>query len=397
VIETDRRARTITVHLIRPDGNFLHKLTVPFAYVVPADTPVRHTGDHLPPGTGPYRVADWDTKRGGTLVRNPYFRSWSPDARPAGFADRIELRNRPKEGVEAQIRDVRRGRADLAVIANPYRSALGPERLAALAASAPGQLHSSPQPTTEWMFLNVRRRPFDDPRVRRALNFATDRARIVELTGGPEVAVPTCQIVPTAFPGHEPYCPYTADPTAGGGWTAPDVARARRLVKQSGRAGERVVVHVPRFQHAVGRYFTGLLEYLGFRASLRERELLAYFPSIEDPRSRAQMGFVGWAADYGSPATFLQGLFTCPSHGGGSKPNASRICDRRLDRQIARALAAPVADSPGAWAVADRRVTKLALTVAMTNHRAVVFVSKRVGNVQHHTQWVTLLDQMWVR
>jgi hypothetical protein len=27
----------------------------------------------------------------------------------------------------------------------------------------------------------------------------------------------------------------------------------------------------------------------------------------------------------------------------------------------------------------------------------VVFVSKRVGNVQHHAQWFTLLDELWVR
>jgi hypothetical protein len=33
----------------------------------------------------------------------------------------------------------------------------------------------------------------------------------------------------------------------------------------------------------------------------------------------------------------------------------------------------------------------------MTNHRGVVFVSKRVGNVQSHLLWFTLLDQLWVR
>ena len=37
-IETDERARTITIHLTRPDGEFLHKLAIQFAYVVPADS-----------------------------------------------------------------------------------------------------------------------------------------------------------------------------------------------------------------------------------------------------------------------------------------------------------------------------------------------------------------------
>jgi hypothetical protein len=33
----------------------------------------------------------------------------------------------------------------------------------------------------------------------------------------------------------------------------------------------------------------------------------------------------------------------------------------------------------------------------MYNLRAVAFVSDRVGNFQYHSQWYTLLDQLWVR
>ena len=39
----------------------------------------------------------------------------------------------------------------------------------------------------------------------------------------------------------------------------------------------------------------------------------------------------------------------------------------------------------------------LAAAVPLTTRRSVVLVSKRVGNVQTHGQWFTLLDQMWVR
>jgi peptide/nickel transport system substrate-binding protein len=396
-IETDRRARTITVHLTRPDGDFLHKLTVPFAFVVPADTPARAAGDHPPPGTGPYRVAMWDQERGaGTFVRNPYFRSWSPEARPDGFADRIEVRQDSRP-VKAQIEDVQRGRADWFQIADAFGSLLGPQRLAGLSTRAAGKLHSDPQPTTAWMFLNVRRRPFDSLRVRRAVNLAADRARLVALSGGPETAIATCQMIPTAFPGHVPYCPYTAAPTVGGGWTAPDFARARRLVSESGRTGERVVVRVPSFRRAIGRYFVELLDDLGFRASLRVQELSPYFASVQDPRSRAQIGFVGWAMDYASPSDLLRLNFSCPSGSGPIEQNQSRICDPTITRLVKRARAAPMAESARGWAAVDRRVTDLAAVVSMTNLRSVVLVSKRVGNVQHQLQWSTLLDQMWVR
>jgi len=77
--------------------------------------------------------------------------------------------------------------------------------------------------------------------------------------------------------------------------------------------------------------------------------------------------------------------------------NVGRLCDRTLERRIARARTLPPADAAAAWAAADRRLTQLAAAVPMTNRRAVVLVSRRVGNVQHHAQWFTLLDQLWVR
>ena len=107
-IETDEGARTITIHLARADSDFLHKLTSPLAYVVPADSPVGAAGRGLPPGTGPYRVAAWDMRSGGRLVRNPYFRPRPAQSRPAGFADRIEIRFDPDVDIEAAIAEVAR-------------------------------------------------------------------------------------------------------------------------------------------------------------------------------------------------------------------------------------------------------------------------------------------------
>jgi peptide/nickel transport system substrate-binding protein len=147
-VETDPRARTITIHLTRPDADFLHKLTHPFAYVVPSNTPVHLTGDHAPPGTGPYRFATWNANRGGTLVRNPYFRSRASQARPAGFADRIEVRVRRERDIEKQVADVQRGTADVAVLADPGNSIIEPERLGQVSARSPGQVHSVPVPGT---------------------------------------------------------------------------------------------------------------------------------------------------------------------------------------------------------------------------------------------------------
>jgi peptide/nickel transport system substrate-binding protein len=390
-IESDAHARTITIHLTAPDPEFLHKLTLPFAYVVPTGTPA-HADDpgFTPPGTGPYRTVRWDVRRGGVLVRNPHFRPSA--ARPAGFADRIEIKRTPLGRVETHTAAIERGSADLTWLVDfPLRDVFRD-----LLARAPGQLHSLAAPGPYWMFLNVRRPPFDDIGVRQAVNFAVDRAKLVELYGGPGAAAPACQIVSPAFPGYLPHCPYTADPSRGGGWTAPDLEHARRLVAASGRAGARVTVHVgvPESRRA-GPYFVSLLRKLGFHARLHVFPSgVDYYAEIQQPGSRKQMGVFGWAPDYMSASTVLAPTFGCTARGDPKLNNVSHVCDARLDAAIDRARAA---DAPAAWAAVDRRVVDLAATVPYVTPRFTIFVSKRVGNVNFHPMYQTLLDQIWVR
>ena len=327
------------------------------------------------------------------MVRNRYFRSTPARSRGAGFADRIEIRAHvnTRTSAERQIAAVQRGTADVTVVANPYNTHVSPDRLRALFASSPGQMHSAPSPVEDWMFLNVLRRPFDDPGVRRAVNFAIDRTRVVALEGGPEVARAACQFVPTGFPGHRPYCPYTAGRTVSGVWSAPDVAQARRLVAASGRIGERVVVKVPDYKVGVGHYYVGVLNALGFSATLRVGE------DVYKLSTHSQTGSVEWGPDYLAPSTFIEPNFKCGRETDLNNLNLSRLCDPTLERQLDRANETLPAESGAVWAAADRRVTNLAAGVPLTTRRSAVLVSKRVGNVQTHPQWFTLLDQMWVR
>jgi peptide/nickel transport system substrate-binding protein len=393
-IESDQRTRTITVHLTAPDPDFLHKLTLPFAYVVLAGTPASRSLDLAPPGTGPYRFAGWHAPRGGELVRNAHFRPTA--ARPAGFADRIEITRSMPGRVEANVAAVQRGSADVTWVSSPFQEVRSRERLAPLVARAPGRLYSSASAGKVWMFLNTRRPPFDDVRVRRAVNFATDRAELVERVGGPEVAAPACQTIPAAFPGFSPYCPYTVG-RARDGWIAPDLAHARRLIAESGTAGATVVVEIPEWQRPVGAYFVSLLRDLGFRARLHVTSVDEYFEGIFSPDSRAQMGWAGWVADYMSASNFIEPLFGCPTRADRHPENASRLCSKRVMTAIRRAQSSAPDDAAAAWAVADRRIVDLAAAVPYVDGRTAVIVSKRVGNVTHHPLYTTLLDRMWVR
>ena len=68
---------TLTIHLTAPDPEFLDKLALPFAYVVPGQHVHEADGQQRPPGTGPYMWKSYNPNTSAVLVRNPYFHVWS--------------------------------------------------------------------------------------------------------------------------------------------------------------------------------------------------------------------------------------------------------------------------------------------------------------------------------
>jgi YVTN family beta-propeller protein len=397
-VETDGRARTITIHLRDPEPQFPHKLTNPLAYVVPASAPMRFARGRPLPGTGPYRIDAFHPGRGGRLSRNPHFRSWSEDARPDGFPDKIafSMTGRRRTAVNA----VRRGRADVVQVAGGAAEDLALRDLRALAVADAGHLHSAAAPHTEYIFLNVRRPPFDDVRVRRAFNLAVDRRRVVALLGA-RLGALTCQIVPPGLPGYEPVCPYTREPSAAGVWTGSDLARARKIVAKSGTAGARIDLWgAIGWSEELVRYAAQVLRRLGYRARARfQPDLGRYFAFILDPRNAVQAGYAGWIADFLTSSNFIAPSFSCDRRAlrGSHTFNPSQFCDSRLDALVQRALATEGSSANELWAEADRRVVQAAPIVPLVNRRSVLLVSDRVGNVQQHLQLGPLLDQLWVR
>ena len=271
------------------------------------------------------------------------------------------------------------------------------ERVPELASSHAGQVHLAPELAIFYASLNTQTPPFDDVRVRRAVNLAVDRGAIAELFEGR--GFPTCQILPVAFPGYVPYCPYTRSP--GTTWTAPDLAEARELIARSGTAGSRVVVWAgpETFKIfpvvAVGRYFVELLDDLGYDAALKVVADGPYIRGVFDPQGRVQMTSAGWASDYPAESGYLPPLVTC-----GSVLNIAQFCDRGIERQMEEATNLQLVDPLAAhalWSSIEHHIVDLAPLVPLLNRSGGVFVSERLGNFQLNPQWGPLIDQMWVR
>jgi YVTN family beta-propeller protein len=383
-IAVDDAHRTITFHLTGPDPGLPGKLSLPGTDPVPPGTPWHDVGFTPIPGTGPYMVASANAHE-IRYVRNPRFHEWSHAAQPDGNPDVIVMRYGLSPVQE--VREIERGKADWSADGVPGN--LLPE----IVRRFPGQWHNLTAATdTDWLQLNTNRPPFDDIRVRRALNLAIDRAATVRMYGGPVSATPTCQVIPPTLRGYRPYCPYTRHP-GDGRWHAPDLARARALVAASGTRGERVIayggIRNGTICNAVMPYAVGVLRELGYRAE-------AHFvprASLSKVHWRSvQMGCIS-ALDQ-EPADFLSNF------GCGSVGNNEWFCDKRFDAAVRRARTLEGTNARAANALLtklDREVTDRAIFLPIVNPHFYDFVSARVKQYVGDPQFGLVVDQAPLR
>ena len=395
-IVADDRTGTVTFHLTRPDPDFLYKLTVSYAYVLPASTPERQARTPLP-ATGPYMITRYVAGGELRLVRNPYFHEWSAAAQPSGYPDRITI---PLGLSPAQ--------ADTAIVGghvdfDPNLGRLTGRHATDLLVNRTVQVHIHPALVTSFLFLNTKAPPFTQVGVRRALNLAYDRSAAVDGWGGPFAAKPTCQLLPSAIEGYRRHCPDTSHPTDDGRWKGTDLAQARRLVAASGTRGMRVVVWnanpSPSGSIEESRLAVTALRRLGYRASLRLLPESTYFTYTGDSRNRAQVIDGGFSADYASASDFI-GKFTCGKFTAGDgldTTDDSEFCNARFDRQVDSA-ASLQATRPAAadrlWSRLDRKLTDLAIIVPTVTPNAVDALSRHIHNYQYNPVWGALLDQL---
>jgi peptide/nickel transport system substrate-binding protein len=269
------------------------------------------------------------------------------------------------------------------------------------------QIENEPFPGLIYAFLNTHVQPFNNAAVRRALNLAVDRRIAAGLAGGPQAVRPTCQILPPSFPGYRPWCPYTFDPNPSGSWTAPKLDTARALLRKSGTLGSKIVVWTKSeasepWRLAIGRYITGLLDTLGYRATLHPLPPDRYDAYIADSRHRAQIGIDDWFPDTYDASAFFEPLLTCRAYTPASisNQNLAGYCDRRTDATMRRAQnLEPISQAAAGalWTKVDRRIGRAAPWVPLYTTRLTDVLSTRVGNYEYNPMLGFLIDQAWVR
>ncbi len=390
----DEAAHTVTFHLTAPDSEFFYKLATPFASVIPAATAPKDLGTAPMPGTGSYTIQSYDPNKAAIMVRNKYFKEWSADAQPTGYADEVDYSFGLQD--EAEVTAVLNGQYDYMFDEKPL------DRLAELGGKYKKQLHIGNLLAYYYMPLNVRLPPFDNLKARQAVAYAVDRHAMVNLFGGPNLAAPLCQQLPVGMGGYEAYCPFTVNP--GTKWTKPDLARAKQLVRESGTAGQEVTLITSDkvVEKSIGVYLQSVLNAIGYKASVKAISSNIQFTYIQNTNNKVQASLTDWYQDYPAPSDFLYVLFGCASFtpGSDSSINIAGYCNKPLDDEMKQALATAVTDKDAAnkvWAAVDKKVTDEAPAVALFQPKNLDLVSARLGNYTFSEQTHMVWAQAWVK
>jgi peptide/nickel transport system substrate-binding protein len=294
-------SRTLTIRLARPAPSLPARLAMPYFCAVPPGTPIRPGGVERIPSAGPYYVAARAGSRELLLRRNPNYHGPRPH-RLAAIEYRLGGRAAQNSArVEA-------GRADYvgdALAQVRYASVVSPAVDARLERDY--GLHSSgarsgrqryfidPTISTVYLTLNRRRPLFADVRMRRAANFAVDRAALARTAQPGMASQPTDQFLPAVMPGFRDANIY---PLGG-----PDIARARRLAgTHRGHAVMYTCSLSPCVQNA--ETVKANLAAIGVRVVIKRFPFPEIFKRLA-PGQPYDIGWQGWGADYADPAQFI--------------------------------------------------------------------------------------------
>ncbi len=386
---------SVVFNLIAPDSEFLDQLSVPFGSIIPANTPAKDQGDVPIPGTGAYAFTSYNPNSALVMKRNKYFKVWSAAAQPKGYPDEIEMTfGLP---VESEVTAVANGQADW--IFDPIPA----DRLSEISTKDATQVHVHTLTANWYAPMNVNIAPFNNLKARQAVNYALNKKSLVKLYGGTQLAVPTCTILPPGFPGFIQSCAYNSKKSST--YAGPDLKKAKALVIASGTLGAKVAVVAQNdpVDLSVGEYIQGVLNQIGYKATVKPLSQNIEFSYIQNTNNKVQISVTQWFQDYPAASDFIKVLLSCSAFHKASDNsiNISGLCVPSIDKKMATAETLELTNQTAAnklWGQIDQTIMATeAPWVPLFNPKLVDFVGKRVGNYQFSLQFYMYVDQLWVK
>jgi peptide/nickel transport system substrate-binding protein len=364
-IKADDKTGEIVINLEGPRGTFTNELGLMFVAPLPQDTPIEDLSADPPPGTGPYMITKSQPGKGWEYERNPYWAKANGPAMPdlpEGVVDDAKMtviRN-----PQSQVNDIEQGTYDW--MQNPPPSS----RYAEVKEKFEGtQFRVEPTISTYYFWMNSKEAPFNDPKVRQAVNYAIDSKALERIYAGQIKG--TQQILPPGMPGYEQFELYPYD-----------LEKAQEMIEEANPSDMDITVWTDTESpnNEAGEYLNEVLKELGFNTTLKIINADNYFTVIGNLSTPdLDAGWSDWFQDYPHPNDFFQPLLAGESIQSTNNNNFAQFDDPTVNSQIKKLGAEQLGpDQEKAYAELDKEVMEEAPWAPYGTRTLSTFVSDAI-------------------
>ncbi|NKZ05504.1 ABC transporter substrate-binding protein [Actinomadura latina] len=370
-------AQTIVFHLKEPSMDWPKITTLPTFAPVPKakDTGVNY--DKRPFSSGPYKVESYDRGQKLSLVRNANWSKASDGVRQAS-PDKIVV----EEGLAQTSIDQRliadQGKDQRAITLYSVAPASMPRILTR--PDVKKRFVSATSLCTRFLGLNTTKPPFDDPKIRQAMQYAIDKEAYRTAHGGSGVGDLAGSYLPPAMTGGQAQDVFHTPPTG-------DPAKAKQLLAAAGKAGglsinltttstEQGKAEAEAVQQGLAR--------VGVKVRINSVAKSVYYDTIGDIKKEDEMVFYGWCADYPSASSFIPPIF----NGRNITPKGNTVVSQMDDKAINDKIEAAVkANDPAQWQALDRELMQLSPMVPLIHDKLPLLHGSKVTGAFGHPIW----------
>jgi peptide/nickel transport system substrate-binding protein len=365
-IKTDDKTGKIVIHLTDPRGTFTNELGMLFAALLPPGTPAKNLTADPPPATGPYMITKSEPGRAWSYARNPYWAKANGrqiSEVPDGHFDKIEIKVASNDST--QVNEIERNKTDW------MQTPISADLYNKVKDKYEGTQFRVEHPINLYLFwLNTTKAPFDDVKVRQAVNYAVDTAALERIYAGSLAA--THQILPDGMPGHKPFDLYPHN-----------MAKAKELIAEANPSDRNITIWTDNESpnDEAGAYYQGVLSELGFSAKLKTINADNYYTIIgNESTPDLDTGWLAFYEDYPNPNDFFQPLLSGESIAPTNNTNLSRIDDPKLNAKIAELGEEPLGPKQEAeYAALDKAFMEQAPMVPYGTNTVSTFVSSNIN------------------
>lgn len=365
-IKANDKTGEIVIDLESPRGTFTAELAMMFVSVLPQDTPVEDLSANPPPATGPYMITKSQPGKGWEYERNPYWAKANGKAMPdlpEGVLDGAKVTVIRNE--QSQVDDVERGVYDW--MQNPPPSS----RYAEVKEKYEGtQFRVEPTISTYYFWMNTQEPPFDDVKVRQAVNHAVDPRALERIYAGQLTG--SQQILPPGMPSYKQFELYPYD-----------LAKAKQMVEEANPSDMDITVwsDTESPNNEAGEYLNEVLKDLGFNTTLKlvsADNITTVTGNLSTPNLDA--GWSNWFEDYPHPNDFFQPLLAGESIQPTNNFNFAQFDDPAINKKIEELREEQLGpEQEEAYAKLDEEIMELAPWAPFGNRTVSTFVSDEIN------------------